>query len=200
MSNTKPGYFARLLAALCGRDLPTCGAAPATATDEQVLELQATVAGLELDLQERDSQIEQLKEEYAAMEVAKQRVAADAGQGQLEQLFKKLAGPLANLAALAEMSDAGQQVEAADLLSLIRSLEKTLRRAGLESIGRVGETSAFDVAYHQRMSGGGVRAGTTVTVQLPGYRLGEKILLKAMVTAGADADREEGEDAQESCG
>ena len=200
MSNTKPGYFARLLAALCGRDLPTCGAAPATATDEQVLELQATVAGLELDLQERDSQIEQLKEEYAAMEVAKQRVAADAGQGQLEQLFKKLAGPLANLAALAEMSDAGQQVEAADLLSLIRSLEKTLRRAGLESIGRVGETSAFDVACHQRMSGGAVHAGTTVTVQLPGYRLGEKILLKAMVTAAADADRQEEEDGQASCG
>jgi molecular chaperone GrpE (heat shock protein) len=45
------------------------------------------------------------------------------------------------------------------------------------------------------MSGGAVHAGTAVTVQLPGYRLGEKILLKAMVTAAADAEREEGEDA-----
>ena len=95
---------------------------------------------------------------------------AEAAQEQLERLFKKLAGPLANLAALSEMSEAGEQVEPADLLSLVRSLEKELHRAGLEPIGRVGEVVPFDVTGHQRMSGGTVRVGMTVTVQLSGYR------------------------------
>ena len=97
---------------------------------------------------------------------------------------------MANLATLTAAAEAGQEVEAGDLIHLLRSLEKELHRAGLESIGRVGEQAGFDVACHQRMSGGAVHAGTPVTVQLPGYRLGEKILLKAMVSAGKTGEIE----------
>jgi hypothetical protein len=102
-----------------------------------------------------------------------------------------LAGPLANLSALSEMAQAGERVELCDIAKLVRSLNRELHRAGLESIGRVGEAVPFDVACHQQMSGGSVPAGTTATVQLPGYRLGEKTLLKAMVTTALDAPREE---------
>lgn len=38
------------------------------------------------------------------------------------------------------------------------------------------------------MSGGAVRDGLTVTVQIPGYVFGERVLRKAMVTAKEDAD------------
>jgi molecular chaperone GrpE (heat shock protein) len=41
------------------------------------------------------------------------------------------------------------------------------------------------------MSGGAVHAGSPVTVQLPGYRMGERVLMKAMVSAVEDASREE---------
>ena len=180
------GYWGRLLAALAGRD-----AGPAVAPgspDEQLAQVRAQAAALQLDLAERDRQMAEMRAEYGTLHAAKQWAAADAGQDQLERLFKKLAGPLANLAVLTAAVEAGQEVEARDLVQLLKSVERELHRAGLEPIGRVGQRAQFDVASHQRMSGGAVHAGTPVTVQLPGYRSGEKILLKAMVSAGETED------------
>jgi molecular chaperone GrpE (heat shock protein) len=97
-----------------------------------------------------------------------------------------LVGPWSNLAALTAMVEAGQEVAPADLTVLVRSLEKELTRAGLTAIGQVGAQTVFDVACHQRMSGGTVQAGTPVTVQIPGYHFGSKVLMKALVSAPAD--------------
>jgi molecular chaperone GrpE (heat shock protein) len=136
-----------------------------------------------MELQERDERIEQMRAEYETLEAAKERMGAVAGQDEVEKLLKQLSGPLATLAGLTGMAEAGDEVELADLVQLIRDLEKVLARAGLEQIGTVGELTEFDVAGHQRMSGGEVKAGTSVTIRLPGYRLGEKVLIKAMVSA-----------------
>ena len=172
-------YFSELLSALAGRAGP--GAAPVAA--DGVAEGQARLAALEMDLRERDERITSMQKEYANLEAAGKRAAAGAGADQLQALFKKRAAPLSNLAALAAMADEGREVAAADLVSLLRSVEKQLKAAGLEPVGRVGEAVVFDVAVHQRMSGGTVSAATPVVVRTPGYRLGDKVLLKAMVTA-----------------
>ncbi len=186
MEATKTGYWARLWAAIRGRDLgrtaipsPLETAPPA---DEQAAECRAQVASLQLDLAERDKQIEQMRSEYAALELAKARALAGAGQEQLEKLFKRLAGPLANLMALAALAESGREVQVTDLTQLIRGLEKQLAQAGLEPIGQPGEKTVFETSCHQRMSGGAVQNGTPVTVRIPGYRMGEKVLLKAMVS------------------
>jgi len=182
MEASRPGYWGRLWAALWGRDVTTATGALCPPADEQTAECQARVASLEMDLAERDQQIEQMRSEYAALELAKARALAGAGQEQLEKLFKKLAGVLANLMALTAMAEAGREVEVTDLTQLIRGLEKELARAGLEAIGRPGEKTMFETSCHQRMSGGAVQSGIPVTVHLPGYRLGDKVLLKAMVS------------------
>ena len=180
MTDRKSRYFSRLLAALLGRELPSPAPPP---TDQSTAELTARVASLEMDLDERDERIAEMRAEYETLEAAKQRATADAGQDELEKLLKRLSGPLATLAGLTSMAEAGDEVEMGDLVQLIHDLEKVLARAGLEQIGTVGERTEFDVAGHQRMSGGGVTPGTPVTIRLPGYRLGEKVLLKAMVSA-----------------
>jgi len=135
-----------------------------------------------MDLAEREKQMEQMRSEYATLELSSQRALSGVGQEQLEKLFKKLAGSLANLTALTTMAEAGREVEVTDLTQLIRGLEKELARAGLEPIGQPGEQTLFETSYHQRMSGGAVQSGIPVTVHIPGYRLGEKVLLKAMVS------------------
>ncbi|MFW6163768.1 MAG: nucleotide exchange factor GrpE [Planctomycetota bacterium] len=186
MSGRNPGYWRRLLEALLGRD-PGAGApAEAPPADEQVAEARARAATLEMDLRERDERVERLRAEYEALRAERDRAVGRAGQEQMEQLLKRLAGPLSNLIALAELAEAGQDVEVKDLTSLVRGVEKPLARAGLEAVGKVGEETRFDVAVHQRMSGGAVRGGTPVVVRLPGYRLGDKVLLKAMVSARED--------------
>jgi molecular chaperone GrpE (heat shock protein) len=191
MNSEKTGYFARLLAAFLGRDVPPPVSGPTSSADERQLEFQATVSGLKMELRERDEQVRQLKNEYAALEAARQRATSEAAADQLERLFKRLAGTLGNLNVLTAMADAGREVETGDLIQLIKGLEKELGRAGLEPIGAVGEKTLFAVASHQRMSGGAVRDGVPVTVQIPGYRLGEKILSKALVSARADEPRQE---------
>ena len=169
-------YITRLVDALLGREPE---AAPAIG-DAAV---RARIAALELDLRERDQRIATMQKEYGALDVAARRAASGAGQDQLEQMFKKLAAPLSNLAAMASLAEAGRDVSAADLVSLFRSLEKPLKAAGLESLGNPGDSVSFDVALHQRMSGGAVSNGSAVVVRTPGYRVGAKVLLKAMVTA-----------------
>ena len=168
-------YFSEILAALAGR---TQLAAPAGAPADQ-----ARTAALEMELRERDQRITSMQKEYANLDAAGKRAAAGAGSSELEQLFKKLAAPLSNLAALAALAGEGREVAAADVLSLLRSVEKQLKAAGLEAVGEVGAAVPFDVALHQRMSGGMVSAGTPVVVRTPGYRFAGKVLLKAMVTA-----------------
>jgi molecular chaperone GrpE (heat shock protein) len=191
MSATQTGYFRRLWAALRGRDIATAAvaeAAPAAPADEQLAAARAKAATLEMELRERDQQIETMRREYEALKADKERGVREAGRDEVEKLLKRLTGPLSNLMALVELAEAGQDVQAADLATLVRGMEKELARAGLEPIGKAGGKSTFDVALHQRMSGGAVRDGTPVTVRQPGYRLGQKVLLKAMVSAGEDAD------------
>jgi molecular chaperone GrpE (heat shock protein) len=127
-----------------------------------------------------------MRSEYATLQAAEKRASVGAGQDQLERLFKKLAGPLANLSVLTAIAEAGREVEVGNLVQLIKGLQKELVRAGLEPMGKVGEKTVFDVTCHQRISGGAVREGVPVAVQIPGYRMGEKILIKAMVSAAED--------------
>lgn len=198
MANGKKSRFAGLLAALLRRR-PSAVAEPEPVPEPagpgpRELHLQSRVAELEMELRERDQRIAQMRREYADLEASKQRAAAGAKEDELERLFKRLAGTLASLSALSAFAREGQQVETDDLLGLVGSVEKDLARAGLEPVGRVGQTAAFDVGVHQRMSGGAVHAGTPVTVQLPGYRFGDRVLLKAMVSAAEDTQHKEFDD------
>jgi molecular chaperone GrpE (heat shock protein) len=166
-------YCRRLLSALLGHE---------EAVPEDGTAAQARIATLEMDVNERDDRIAAMQAEYAQLEASKGRATASAGQDEMERLFKRLAGPLSNLATLVELARHGEAAESGDFVQLFDALERELGRAGLERIGTVGEETDFDVALHQRISGTTVHAGTPVSVQMPGYRMEAKVLLKAMVT------------------
>jgi molecular chaperone GrpE (heat shock protein) len=185
MTTNHARYWQRLWAALTGRDVSS----PVLAQDKGMADLRARVGSLELDLGERDRQIAQMRSEYAALEGAKERAAAASGREELERLFRRLCGILANLSGLRAAAEAGEEVQVADLLSLVQSLEKELGRGGLQPIGKVGQQTTFNVALHQAMGGGAVAPGMPVTVQLPGFRLNERVLLKAMVRVAEGSAR-----------
>ena len=176
-------YFGRLTQAILGQGSAVSSSLSADADEA---ELRARVASLELDLRQRDEQISQMKREYGALEAAHGKARDIAGQEQLEKLLRKLCGTLASLSVLSVAARQGKDVSPADMAGLVADLEKQLASFGLKSIGQPGEHSVFDVSAHQRLSGGSVHAGSPVVVYLPGYRLGEKVLQKAMVTAKED--------------
>ena len=173
------GYFGRLLAAILGRDASASGAD----LPDDPAKLKAMVASLKMDLQERDERIATMRGEYEQLEASKVHSTATAGTEELTGLLKKLSGPLANIAVLRDAAAAGEDVQADDVLQLVASLEKVLTRAGLEVIGRSGEAVTFDSAVHQRMSGGPVSDGVPVKIEVPGYRMGSRVLQKALVSA-----------------
>ncbi len=180
------GYFRQLLAAILGRDV-----SPGNAQEsDDPAKLKANVASLRLDVDERDERIAAMRGEYQQLEASKEQSTASAGQEELTALMKKLSGPLSNIAVLRDAAAEGEQVRANDLLQLFASLEKVLARAGLEVIGHSGEASHFDPVVHQRMSGGSVRDGVPVKIEVPGYRLGERVLQKALVSAEGNDDGE----------
>jgi molecular chaperone GrpE (heat shock protein) len=170
-------YFSDLLNALLGK-ARSAGVGP---------ESRAQAAALEMDLRERDARIAAMQKEYAALQSDSKRAAAGAGEEQLRQVFKKLAAPLSNIAALAAMAEAGLEVEVRDFATLFRGIEKQLKSAGLEPVGVVGESVPFDAANHQRMGGPEISQGTLVTVRTPGYRYAGQALLKAMVAGKESA-------------
>jgi molecular chaperone GrpE (heat shock protein) len=176
--NEKSGYWRGVLEALLGRSSP--GTTRAGAAESRI-------RTLEIDVEDRDRRIEQMRREYAGLQASRDRDAGDAGRDQVARVFKRLAGTLSNLSALAAYQEAGRDVSAADFAALARSLEKDFAKAGLERIGAPGETAAFDASLHQRMSGGTVRDGVSVTVRIPGYRVGKQVLIKAMVAGPEDS-------------
>lgn len=170
-------YWIRLWKALLGRS------EAAIVGEDDDASSRSRIASLELDLRERDERIETMQREYAHLEAAKATASAEAGQTELERLYKRLAGPMSNLATLCELARAGREVVIDDILNLCESLERELARAGMERIGAAGEVVEFDEAAHQRMSGRGVESHHKVVIRVPGYRVGPKVLLKAMVSA-----------------
>jgi molecular chaperone GrpE (heat shock protein)/DNA-binding Xre family transcriptional regulator len=69
---------------------------------------------------------------------------------------------------------------AVKLLPLVRPIENLLREWGVEAIGQVGETVAFDPAIHQPI-GNVPNSGDPVQVKYVGYRQGDRLIHRAKV-------------------
>ena len=189
MTSTPPAppaqsYLSRLWAALRGRSTHPAPVAAGPVPHAPPLSdsaLHAQIAELNASLTDAGEKMTRMREEYATLEAEKARALAAAGTEELRRVFKKLAAPLAMLSTLAQKARNGEDVLAADLAQATASVEKALAAGGLERIGDSGSEVPYDVALHARMSGGAAADGERVILQLPGYRLGEVILQKAMV-------------------
>ena len=199
---TGQGYWGRLWAAVLGRGTelaapPPPPAEPAVKVEppppaEADVSLQTQISRLKLELEDRDHRLAAMQRDFQLLQASKSQETVAAGDERMQTIFKKLSGPLANLIAMAQIADSGQPVDAESFVKLTHSLDRELARAGLERIGRVGEPAGFDVAVHQRMSGGVVHPGEAVIVRLPGFRFGRKIVNKAMVSAPDNGAKVEG--------
>jgi molecular chaperone GrpE (heat shock protein) len=148
---------------------------------------QARNAVLELDLQQRDAEIDRLRAEYRRLADQAEQARAGAATAGFETLARRLAPLLSQLATMQALAANGRDVRAPDVLTLFGKLDAMLADGvGLSRIGTVGEQAGFDTRLHQLLSGMDVDDGDPVTVRFVGYRLGESILTKAMVSAGAD--------------
>lgn len=143
------------------------------------------VAELELDLRQKDDEIAALREEYGRLRQQGERERASAASAGAAALARQLAPLLSQLATMESMLGGERAPRIEDVFKLFDMLEKTLADGGLARIGAVGEETAFDARWHQRIGGAEVDDGDSVRVRFIGYRMGENVLLKAMVSRAA---------------
>lgn len=157
--------------------------------DRRAFDPGSRAAALELDLRERDGIIGRLRQEYERFAQQAQREQAGAAVSCVDVLARSLAPQFSQLATMQALADSGRAVRAEDVLKLFGKVEAAMRESGLDRIGTVGATCAFDARLHQRLSGADVADGDAVVVRFIGYRLREEVLLKAMVSRqGTAAD------------
>jgi hypothetical protein len=95
--------------------------------------------------------------------------------------FQQMESFLTYWPAAAYQVEQGTDLPAAKLLPLVKPIDRLLASWGIESIGQVGETLAFDPQQHQ--SDGFIDPGASVRVRYPGYRQVDKLLIRAQVEA-----------------
>lgn len=148
---------------------------------ERVGDPRARLAALELDVRERDAEVAWLREEYRRLSSETERARATAAQEQLRVLAERLAPAMSQLATLQALAEAREDVRVLDVLQLVGRVEAVLAEAGCERVGSVGAEVPFDPSLHQCLNSTRVPRGAAVSVRFVGYRLGETMLLKAMV-------------------
>lgn len=145
-------------------------------------ELGARIAELKLDLQDRDKEIKQLRQEYQLQREQSLRQNYEIANKGLENLVRQLAPPLSQLATMRVLANNERTpVRLEDLFKMCEKIDQILIKSGLIPIGQVGTIVNFDSRFHQRISGIDLNDGDQVVIRFIGYRLGETILLKAMV-------------------
>jgi molecular chaperone GrpE (heat shock protein) len=186
MTNDSEGFFSRLRQAATA----LAGAAPAPGADEALPDepalLKARIRALSLDIAARDDRIKAMQQEFAQLSRQAEAERAGAGGAEMLALARRLAPILSQAPTMRAMHGEGKELRVADLLRLFDKVEGIFREAGLEPIGAVRSRVAFDSRLHQRMSGGDIGNGATATVRFVGYRLGDAILTKAMVSREDD--------------
>mgnify|MGYP001559010924 FL=1 len=174
-------FFTRI-----GKALFSSGVRPETAQNRtnglSVAELNSRIAGLEMDVGERDKKIERMAHEFSLLRSQTQKDTKEIKSEALDKLCKKIAPFLSQLATMRSMYETGKEVKPKDLLILLGKMEKVFEADGLKPVGATGQRVAFNGRHHQRMSGDSVNDGEEVVVRFVGYSLNGEILIKAMVS------------------
>jgi molecular chaperone GrpE len=150
------------------------------APDEGSLAQANEVQHLRLELEERERQLELLKNEVSRLRVNAQELTEAARSAQMERLLADSAAPVVQLMTQAYLLDVqGRPLQARDVLAVARRLIQVLEEQGMQVVGKIGEFQPFDPDRHEPMASGPViEPGTPVTVRFVGIAYGDHLLKK----------------------
>ncbi len=139
---------------------------------------------LHKQIDQRDRQVEKLREEYAALEARRESEGKISVRSERLALFKQLQPVATQLPTLRVAVENGADLKARDVLDVIAPLDQMLVDLGFERIGAAGATLAFDPQRHKPVGRGArsVSPDDTVRVRYVGYMYGDEVICKAEVT------------------
>lgn len=164
-------------------------AAPAQSdSSAALLEAEARIRRLELDIQKMEQVIAGLQSDHAQREASHQNLSGLEVSTRLDDVFRSAAAPVAQLFTQAWLhTDQQKNLQAGDVLAVAQRLINSLERSGMQIVHQVGEIVPFDPDRHSPLSASEeLRAGGLVKVRFVGVAHQGRILLKAAVES---ADR-----------
>jgi molecular chaperone GrpE len=155
-------------------------------TQEEALVQAGEAQRLRLEMEERERQLELLKNEVARLRVNAQELAEAARSVQMERLLADSAAPVAQLMTQAYLLDVqGRPLRARDVLAVTRRLVQVLEDQGMQVVGKIGEIQPFDPDRHEPMASGlAIEPGTPVTVRFVGIAYRDRLLKKMGIEGG----------------
>jgi molecular chaperone GrpE (heat shock protein) len=161
---------------------------PEKPTDEGLLAQAGEAQHLRLELEERERQLELLKNEVSRLRVSAQELTETARSAQMERLLADSAAPVAQLMTQAYLMDVqGRPLQARDILAVTRRLVQVLEEQGMQVMGKIGEIQPFDPDRHEPMASGlPIEPGTPVTIRFVGIAYRDHLLKKMGVEGGKE--------------
>lgn len=159
-------------------------AAPAQSdSSAALLEAEARIRRLELDVQNMEQVIAVLQSDLAQREASQQSLSGLEVSTRLDDVFRSAAAPITQLLTLFWLhEDQQKNLQAGDVLAVAQRLINSLERSGMQIVHQVGEIVAFDPDRHSPLSASEEsRIGGPVKVRFVGVAHQGRILLKAAV-------------------
>lgn len=150
---------------------------PATGDDGTGLAGASEAQALRLELAQRDEAVHRLEVDLRRARDQAAEQLAGRSRAERERFWAALATPLSQLATQAQLPEA----DPSSVLAVARSLLRHLEEEGLELLGPVGETVAYDPAHHEPLGDTTPAPGEAVVVRLVGVGVAGVVLRRAGV-------------------
>ncbi|NDJ54674.1 MAG: nucleotide exchange factor GrpE [Chloroflexi bacterium] len=141
-------------------------------------------ADLHRQLEERDQQVEKLREEYNGLRNRNQANSASSTKSERLIFFDKLKTVMTQLPTMHKAVENGADLSARDVLALLAPLQDAFGELGFSAIGEAGGETEFDPTRHKAVGRKAAEVGTgdPVRVRYVGYLYSDEVVTKAEVT------------------
>ena len=154
-----------------------------TVEQEEILVLESKISSLQLDLEEKESRIMNMKQDYARLKKDMEDKSKEAVSENLEKLFYDISRPLSQFYAMKSFVESGKSLDINELFKTIDILLDKLEDFSLMKIGGTDRSTGYNSKFHQAIDGGSYRDGQEVKIKVIGFAFENKILRRAMVTS-----------------
>jgi len=149
--------------------------------NEVILGLERKIGEFQLDLNERDKTINQLKQDLKKEQQKKKQDVSEIVEDKIERLISEVATPVSQLITQAHLIEKeNKTVQVKDVLCVARSFIRALETNGLKFEGSVGENVIFNPNLHEALSGSdSFSDNQQVKIRFVGIKYEGKIVRKA---------------------
>lgn len=156
----------------------------------RIRELDIELQSTRLEFEKERKVFDQVQQDFAYFATIAETATNEEIDRKLEKIFLDISSSVSQLMTQDYLlSKSGKPVQAKDVLSVSTSIVKTLLRHGMETVGKVGEETQFDLNAHEPISvEEAISANENVTIRMVGIAYKGKILRRASVSKSSPSE------------